>query len=114
MESAAPTAGKSARKDDEGKTPFDLLPSYPMEQLGRVYAFGCMKYERNNWRKGFRWGRLFAAAMRHLWAFWKGENNDPESGLPHLAHAMWCLVTLMEMVRLYPENDDRWDGEDRP
>ena len=42
----------------------------------------------NNWRQGgMRWGQVFASLQRHLWAWWRGEDKDPESGLSHLAHA---------------------------
>lgn len=94
-------------KFDDGKTRYDLLPAYPLEMLALIYTFGARKYEDNNWRKGLRWGRVFAAVMRHLWAFWQGEDLDPESGLPHLAHAAWGLFTLMEYGVTHPELDDR-------
>ena len=35
------------------------------------------------------------ACHRHLQAWWSGERLDKESGLPHLAHAVCCLLFLM-------------------
>ena len=39
--------------------------------------------------------RYFNACHRHLQAWWSGERLDSESGLPHLAHAVCCLLFLM-------------------
>ena len=48
-----------------------------------------------------------ACALRHLAAFQRGEDLDPESGLPHLAHAMCNLRMLTLYSRTYKEGDDR-------
>jgi probable DNA repair protein len=39
--------------------------------------------------------RYFSAAMRHLVAWKEGSTHDLESGLPHLAHAVCCLLFLL-------------------
>lgn len=99
---------EEGRKDDEGKLRYDLLPVGPLETLVAVYNFGAKRYSDNNWRKGISWGRIFGAINRHLWAFWRGEDLDKESGLPHLAHAAWGCLTLMEYMKNRPDLDDRW------
>ena len=38
--------------------------------------------------------RYFSAAHRHIHAWVGGELRDRESGLPHLAHAVCCLLLL--------------------
>jgi hypothetical protein len=45
--------------------------------------------------------------MRHAWAFWGGETYDPESGLHHLAHAVFHCFSLIEYGVIHPEFDDR-------
>ena len=95
------------RKDDDGKLRFDLLPVKPLESVAAIYTYGAGKYDDNNWRGGLKWGRVFGASMRHMWAFWRGEDNDTESGLPHLAHAAFGLLTLLEYQHTHPELDDR-------
>lgn len=95
------------RKDDLGKLRFDLVPAVPLEDLARIYTYGSQKYADRNWEKGIEWGRIFAAMMRHLWAFWRGETVDLESGMPHMAHAAWGCFTLLEYMRTHPELDDR-------
>mgnify|MGYP003394458006 CR=1 FL=1 len=94
------------RKDDAQKNRFDLIPPEALEQLAAVYTYGC-HYGERNWEQGIKWGRIFAAIMRHLWAFWRGEDVDKESGLSHLAHASWGCFTLMTYEGTHPELVDR-------
>jgi len=95
------------KKDDFGKLRYDLVPPYAFEQFVSVLTYGALKYDDRNWEKGIKWGRLFGAAMRHLWAFWRGDDIDPESGIPHLAHAVCNIMMLLEYSKLRPEYDDR-------
>jgi hypothetical protein len=47
----------------------------------------------NNWKHVANGEvRYYDAAMRHIGARHAGEINDPESKLPHLGHAMCCLI----------------------
>ena len=94
-------------KLDDGKLRFDLFPPAPLEQIAAVYTYGAGKYDDRNWEKGISWGRIFAAIMRHLWKYWRGEWLDPESKLPHLAHAGWGCITLLEYANTHRELDDR-------
>lgn len=100
----------SAQKFDRQKRRFDLVPVGPLSALADVYTFGAGKYADRNWEKGLSWGRCYAAALRHLTAFWAGENMDQESGLPHLAHAAWNCFALLEYMQTHPEMDDRPNG----
>lgn len=88
----------SGRKYDNEKPRWDLLPWKGAEEVVGVLTFGAKKYGPDNWRsvEGSRW-RYFAAAMRHLVAWWSGESTDPESGFKHLAHAICCLLFLLEV-----------------
>ena len=97
-------------KYDGEKARFDLISAEAIWDLSAVLTMGAAKYQDRNWEKGIKWGRIFAAAMRHLWAFWRGEIYDQESGLPHPAHAMWCCMVLTHYVRhgeKYQKFDDR-------
>jgi hypothetical protein len=64
-----------------------LIPVKALNVIARVYHYGASKYAAHNWRKGYDWSLSYDACRRHLDAFWDGEDLDPESGLPHLAHA---------------------------
>jgi len=98
---------KGGVKYDADKPRMDLLDSYAIEELAKVLAFGAKKYDAHNWRKGITKGRLIAAALRHLFAYLRGEDKDAETGLSHVAHAMCCCMFLLGLENR-PELDDRW------
>lgn len=100
------TITQAGLKHDAEKVRMDLLDPLAIEQLAAVLTFGAQKYEAHNWRKGIAFGRLTAAALRHIFTFMRGEDNDPESGLPHIAHAMCCCMFLLALAPR-PELDDR-------
>lgn len=90
------------RKDDAGKARWTLLPWKPLERIVQVLEFGAKKYARegqpgeDNWQKVENpQERYTNAALRHLVARMNGEKNDPETGLPHLAHLGCCVLFLL-------------------
>lgn len=109
----APEPAKAATgvKYDAGKPDMSLISSVAITQLADVLTFGKKKYAANNWRKGMEWGRVISAVFRHLYAWLRGEDIDPESGLPHLAHAMCGLMFLIEYAETKKGKDDRYKGE---
>ena len=97
-------------KHDGGKNRLDLLPIAALMEVGKVYSFGCSKYEDRNWEKGIKYSRLFGALLRHLWGWWRGERNDPETKLHHLTSVVWCGLGLLHYElyhELYAPFDDR-------
>lgn len=98
----------SGLKYDDAKPRTDLISSTAMLEIGRVLAYGAVKYGPNNWRKGISWGRLIGAVLRHVFAWMRGEDCDPESGLPHLSHAITTLMMLVEFEQTRRDLDDRW------
>ena len=88
---------QAGRKFDGGKLEYGLLPPLALEETVKVLTFGAQKYERDNWQRvPDSKRRYFDALQRHVWAWKQGEQIDQESGLPHLAHAMCCLMFLYE------------------
>lgn len=94
-------------KFDDDKPRYDLIPARPLEELAKVYTVGAKKYADRNWEKGLRWGRVFAAMMRHAWAWWMGETNDKESGVHHMAAVAWGAFALIEYSQTNKGQDDR-------
>jgi hypothetical protein len=105
---------KKGIKYDQNKDRWGLLPLEPLRLVVKVLTFGAIKYAPDNWKivginkQGTPSQRNYDAAQRHL-AEWKlfydkegGEWADPESGLPHLAHAICDLLFLLwhEIKRL--------------
>ena len=105
----------SGTKHDEKKNRLDLISPQALEQLGKVLTHGAKKYGDNNWRGGFQWSRVYGAAMRHMNAFWQREDTDKESDLPHLAHAMCCIMFLLHFYENSVDAEpDFSDMDDRP
>jgi len=98
-----------ADKNDSEKIPVELVPASFIEDIAKVLSHGAKKYERNNWTKGLPWTRIYGATLRHLYAWAKGEDNDPESGEPHLIHAVCNLLFLSTWSKTRKENDDRFN-----
>ena len=98
--------GSGARYNDN-KPDYSLIPLATLEDEARVWMYGKAKYAAWNWAKGMPWSVPFACLMRHMAAWQRGEECDPESGLPHLAHAMCNLRMLTLYAKTYKEGDDR-------
>ena len=82
--------------------------------LAEASGFGAAKYSQHNYLRGYAWSLSFDACMRHLLAFWSGEELDPESGLPHLAHAAWHCLAMLSFLLRGIGTDDRFDAPKRP
>lgn len=95
-------------KYDQGKPMMSLLDPLALGEVGKVMTYGANKYTANNWRKGFKYSRLYDAALRHLFAHISGEDNDQESGLSHLAHCVSCLLMIINFQITSKGDDDRF------
>ncbi len=100
-----------AMKANAGKVRLSLLPAVALHDMARVREFGAAKYAAWDWTKGRAWSEYVDAMLRHLVAFNAGEDCDPESGLPHMAHVMCSAAFLLEFARTKPELDDRPKGQ---
>jgi len=90
------------------KTPLHLIPPPALSAEAEVFGLGGRKYGPYNWREHTVSASVYqAAALRHLLAWWEGEDTDPESGQSHLAHARACLGILLDAAHHGKLNDDR-------
>lgn len=88
--------GGDGIKHDAGKDRWDLLPWEEVRDVVKVLTKGAEKYGEENWQAvPEAEDRYFAAAHRHLVEWRTGDCLDPDDGLPHLAHAVCCLLFLM-------------------
>ena len=106
---------KEGAKFDGEKTRLDLMPPNVIESIGRILTHGAAKYEDRNWEKGIKFSRVYGALLRHIFAWWEGEDLDPESGMPHLWH-MGCnatfLIHYINNDETFKEYDDRPGGKE--
>lgn len=91
----------------------DKLPLHLFPMTATIYGTlalldGALKYGRANWRAaGVRASIYYDACLRHISRWFEGEDLDVDSGLPHLAHALACLVILIDAKEAGKLKDDR-------
>ena len=86
---------REAGRFDEGKVRHDLIPAWAIEELAKVYTYGCQKYDDNNWWKGMKWSKVMGPLERHYNKWKRGKIIDEESGCLHLAMVAWQAIALM-------------------
>lgn len=92
----------------KAKPSISLIPAAALIHEGVVMALGAKKYGAYNWRDKTVDARVYIdAAIRHLLQWHDGENNDPESGASHLAHARACCGILLDAESLGMLVDNR-------
>lgn len=94
-------------KKDQGKPAVEYIDPEFIIGIGSVLRFGAEKYSSMSFAQGIETSRLYASAMRHLLAWYGGEDNDPESGKSHLYHCASNLMMLDYTLRNNKEKDDR-------
>jgi len=81
-----------ARRDIQvGKGRYDLLPCYAIRRLAEHFEKGAQKYGEWNWSKGIPINRYLDSALRHIFKFMDGQNDED-----HAIAAVWNLVALVE------------------
>lgn len=91
----------------------DKLPLHLWPNTATIYGTlglldGMLKYGRLNWRVvGVRASIYYDALRRHIDAWMEGEEVAPDSGVPHLGHALSCLAILVDATVAGKLVDDR-------
>jgi hypothetical protein len=100
-----------AKHFDDGKPELQyLLEMDGLEEVAACGTHGQRKYgDRYNFKKGMNWMKLLGSCSRHLRAFIKGEEIDPESGRSHLAHLIYDALMLLD----YTKNKEHRSFDDR-
>ena len=86
------------KKYDQGKPMFALIPPLAELEVAKVLTYGAVKYAPDNWRYvNDPFSRYLSAARRHINMVQLGETHDPETDMHHYAHAICCLMFLLEI-----------------
>lgn len=104
----------TADRFNTDKLRMDLVAPSILTAIARVSAMGAVKYGERNWEKGFQYKNVYSSLMRHLAAWWQGEDKDAESGLSHLDHIAWNIHVLVEHERRVAEGSLPSSADDRP
>lgn len=90
------------------KIPLELVPPSAVHALAEAFSDGAKKYGPYNWReKTISSNIYYGAALRHLTAWWDGEDTAEDSGLNHLHHALACIAMLIDGKSVGKLNDNR-------
>ena len=103
---------KEVRQQLENKTPYEFVPVTGDKETAIVFKHGAEKYGRFNWRQTGVKGSTYIASIRRHWeAFSSGEDIDPDSGQPHLAHIIANCKIALDAKKFDKFIDDRNDVE---
>ena len=94
------------RDSGEGKSRMSLVPHKALNDVMQRYLAGAEAYGENNWKKGMNNSVLYDSAMRHMMAYWTGDESED-----HLGAALWNIMGLIDNQDTRPEMDDRKEFE---
>jgi hypothetical protein len=90
------------------KVPMSVVSATVIAEIAVGMLEGASKYGRHNYRhSGVRASVYYDAAMRHLMAWWEGEDIDPDSGMSHITKCLTTLVVLRDAQQHGMCTDDR-------
>lgn len=90
------------------KVPMSAVSAPVMAEIGVAMLEGAAKYGRHNYRAvGVRSSVYYDSTMRHLMAWWEGEDVDADSGMSHVTKAITSLVVLRDAMIQGMCTDDR-------
>ncbi len=101
------TGGQKGKKAVEmGRLPSSIL------DVAAHFSAGADKYPDvapgvSNWSQGYDWSLSFNAMQRHAFAWFYGEDTDPELGNSHLAAVAFHALVLMDFQSRGAGTDDR-------
>lgn len=100
--------GGAFRDNREGKGRMDLIPPQAVLRLSAWFEAGARKYSDRNWEKGIPFSRFVDAALRHLFKYLAGCDDED-----HLAAVAWNVFCLMHFEENRPELQDipAWKNE---
>jgi hypothetical protein len=90
------------------KPSLSSVPTQVLFEIGAGMLEGACKYARHNYRVAdIRASVYYDAALRHIMAWWEGEDIDPDSGVHHIGKALACLAVLRDCQMNDKVIDDR-------
>ena len=92
---------------NQDKLKFEYVNPQAHRDMVDVLTYGSKKYYPRNWEKGFSWTSVVGSLKRHIDAWERGEDYDPDSGLLHMAHVAANAHYLNAFYYLFPQGDDR-------
>ena len=85
-------------KEIKGKEKLRLIPRKAMVAGARVREYGIDKYNGDNYQQ-VPAIEFVDATLRHIYKYLEGQQIDPESGLPHLHHALCSMMLAVAVLK---------------
>jgi hypothetical protein len=108
---ATPPDWKDSNPKDNAATSrldLSLFPATARAYGALAMVEGHLKYGGYNYRAvGVRASVYYAAASRHLDKWFNGEEDNPKTGVPHLASALACIGIIIDAAVCGKLFDDR-------
>ena len=77
-----------AMRNNEWKLEWSLVDFDSLEPMVQVLQFWAIKYERNDWKKGFDKDKLIDSILRHAFELKNWQELDDESELAVIGHLL--------------------------
>lgn len=84
--------GAVGNRFNQGKLQWHLVDFRALEPMVKVLMYGANKYAPDQWKNGLSLKDTLDSLHRHTFALQHGETVDPESGEPHIGHALCNLL----------------------
>jgi len=85
-----------------------FTPVTVLNEIHKGMTEGAEKYGPYNWREtDIEAGDYYDSTMRHMSAWWDGEDIDPDSGVHHVSKAITGLIVLRDAMLHGTCIDDR-------
>lgn len=88
-------------KEAPGKSKYrmSVLPACVMGEVSVAMLEGAYKYGAYNYRDtNIKSDTYYDSVMRHIMAWWEGEDIDPDSNISHVTKAITSLVVLRDAM----------------
>lgn len=90
------------------KLPLSIVPTSTKAYLALGHSEGNIKYGFVNFREAGVRAKIYIDALnRHVDRWMEGEEEDPDTGVPHLANAITCLSIIIDAKECGKLVDDR-------
>jgi hypothetical protein len=98
MEQVTTFPSGAMRSADAEHERYDLITPIGLRRLAATYAEGARKYGDHNWQKGIPASQMINHAIRHLYLWLAGDNQED-----HLAHAAWNILGVCHFEDTHPQ-----------
>jgi hypothetical protein len=108
MNAKVPDNNPKTRVGGMNKVPMHLVPPRALAHVALAFADGGFKYQPYNWHtEPISASVYYGAMLRHIYAWWDGEDVPSDGVAHHLAHAACCILMILDTMGTECLNDNR-------